>query len=107
MEPSKFLFVDGLRFCRDDRTGYYLNRKLQIRLHRYIWERANGLIPPGYEIHHKDFNKANNDLSNLELLTESEHHKLHAEAMTDEEKQVRRERFRRNVGVEAMKWTPK
>lgn len=35
-------------------------------------------IPVGYEIHHKDFKWWNNELSNLELLSESEHGKLHA-----------------------------
>lgn len=31
-----------------------------------------------YEVHHKDFNESNNDASNLQWLTKSEHRKLHA-----------------------------
>lgn len=37
--------------------------------HRVIWEAFVGPIPEGYQINHKDFDKANNRLSNLELLT--------------------------------------
>ena len=50
-----------------------------IGMHRFVWAYFNGEIPGGYEIHHRDFNKENNDISNLELLTEAEHRKIHAE----------------------------
>lgn len=49
-----------------------------IALHRVIWEETYGAIPDGYHIHHKDGNSLNNDVSNLELLTNSNHIKLHA-----------------------------
>ena len=39
--------------------GYYRNDTLG-KLHRYIWEKANGKIPEGHHIHHKDHNKINN-----------------------------------------------
>lgn len=35
-------------------------------------------LSPAYEVHHKDGNRQNNDLSNLECLTPSEHQRLHA-----------------------------
>lgn len=35
--------------------------------------------PSFYEVHHKDFNRFNNDANNLEWLTISEHHKKHSE----------------------------
>jgi len=56
--------------------GHYLNFNL---IHRDIWIYYNGEIPTDdtYEIHHKNENKADNDISNLQLLTKSEHHKLH------------------------------
>ena len=38
------------------------------RLHRVVWEYHNGEIPEGYEIHHKDENTHNNDISNLNLV---------------------------------------
>ena len=47
-------------------------------LHRYIWEKYNGEIPDGYIIHHKDHNKNNNNIDNLELMLEFEHRKEHS-----------------------------
>ena len=49
-----------------------------ISLHRFVWTCYNGEIPEGYDIHHKDFDKDNNDISNLEALPESVHQSLHA-----------------------------
>ena len=53
--------------------------KKAAQAHRIIWERAFGKIPEGYVIHHKDGNKHNNDLSNLQLMKSSEHKALHAQ----------------------------
>lgn len=46
-------------------------------LHRWLWERYKGPIPPGYVVHHKDENKLNFAIENLELLSISTHRKLH------------------------------
>lgn len=46
-------------------------------LHRLIWEKHNGEIPKGYQIHHIDGNKLNNDISNLQLISAEEHTRLH------------------------------
>ena len=62
------------------KEGYYLNSVGAI--HRVIWSYYNGEIPENCVIHHKDFNKDNNDLSNLELLTFTEHAKIHADIRT-------------------------
>ena len=67
----KYIEYDGLKFCRDDKTGYYLNSTIRKRLHRYVWEKERGEIPEGYHIHHIDKNKANNDISNLALISAS------------------------------------
>ena len=42
-------------------------------MHRYVWERHNGPIGAGLHVHHVDGDKSNNDISNLELLTASDH----------------------------------
>ncbi len=42
------------------------NRK---RVHRVVWEAFNGPIPERLEINHKDLDRANNRLDNLELVT--------------------------------------
>ena len=48
-------------------------------LHRLIWEKHNGGIPKGYQVHHIDGNKLNNDISNLQLLSAEEHTTFHME----------------------------
>lgn len=76
---EKFQFFNGLKFTRDDTTGYYLNSTIRKRMHRYVWEFYKGEIPSGYEIHHIDKNKANNTIENLECLTIQEHKNEHRE----------------------------
>lgn len=57
---------------------YFVNFKHGY-LHTYIYKYFNNLdtIPNGYCVHHIDHNKNNNDIYNLQLLTHSEHSKLH------------------------------
>lgn len=53
---------------------YYQNSKMaEKRLHRVVWAYHYGDIPKGFHVHHKDSNKANNDISNLEALSEHDH----------------------------------
>lgn len=49
----------------------------QVSIHRFIWEVFNGDIDNKFIINHKDGDKTNNALSNLELVTNSEN-ALHA-----------------------------
>ena len=74
------IIVNGFRYFRDKYGYYNLSQKnklkhpeLERRLHRAIWKSYNGEIPKGYHIHHKDHNKENNDISNLELISPSAH----------------------------------
>lgn len=46
--------------------------------HSLIWEKHHGKIPLGMQIHHKDFNKLNNDIENLQLVTPLEHKRFHS-----------------------------
>ena len=46
-------------------------------IHRLVWEAFVGEIPKGYIVHHKDGNRQNNSLSNLQLVTAKEHHDIH------------------------------
>lgn len=48
-----------------------------LYLHREVWKDANGEIPEGHVIHHKDGDKSNNALENLECLPTAEHLKIH------------------------------
>lgn len=74
---GKFQYFNGLKFTRDDKTGYYLNSTIRKRIHRYVWEFYNGEIPKGYHIHHIDHDKSNNDISNLKLIDGKEHVIMH------------------------------
>ena len=48
------------------------------RLHRLIWEDFyNTEVPKDYVIHHRNFNKTDNCILNLQLMRKSEHIKLH------------------------------
>ena len=64
-------------------TGYYQSTQdiegKRRWLHQWTWQKENGPQPRGYEVHHKDHNKHNNELSNLELLTAEEHAEHHRE----------------------------
>lgn len=81
-DDGKYASVDGFKFTRDDKTGYYLSSKKigekRIRLHVYIWEKYNGKIKSGLSIHHIDGNKANNNIDNFILMTNKKHCKHHA-----------------------------
>lgn len=50
----------------------------QNSIYLLVWEVFNGPVPEGYCIHHKDHNKLNDRLDNLELMTKAEHAKHHS-----------------------------
>ncbi|MFZ2189753.1 MAG: HNH endonuclease signature motif containing protein [Candidatus Magasanikiibacteriota bacterium] len=58
--------------------GFYFQRHGK-RLHRAVWQYHNGEIPNGFHVHHKDGNRANNDIENLELLEGKAHEAMHGE----------------------------
>jgi hypothetical protein len=60
-----------LRYAKDD------DGRLRFE-HSIVWEKNFGKIPLGMQIHHKDFNKENNEPANLQLVTPLEHKRLHA-----------------------------
>jgi len=48
-----------------------------ILVHRKVWIEKYGKIPKGYVIHHKNGNKKDNRIENLECLSFKEHAKRH------------------------------
>ena len=63
-----------------DRKGYRrisVNNKL-VREHILVWRHFKGDIPKGMEIHHRDGDKLNNEIDNLELIDSLSHRHLHA-----------------------------
>src|SRR4051812_34508144 len=60
------------------RTAKANGRQWPEYLHRTIWEEAHGPVPAGHHVHHRDENTLNNDISNLSLITATEHLRQHA-----------------------------
>ena len=65
-----------------DSNGYYSIRtrdkgKHGKSLHRLIFEDFYGEIPRDYHIHHKDGNRSNNCILNLQLIRKDKHNSLH------------------------------
>lgn len=88
---------NGVRFYRypdsPNRGSRTYFTAAPIRLHRAVWEAANGPVPDGYHIHHIDGDTANNDLSNLECVPASAH--LAEHMATPERREQAREHMRR------------
>lgn len=103
-------FYGGYKFRKDKKTGYFLcSKKTDIgkreRLHCFVWRTANGgFIPEGYAVHHKDENKNNNELENLQLLTKESHAKLHGESWSEERYQKQKEILKNKASPAAVSW---
>lgn len=90
----------GLLFYRKPGKSYFvrwanerpLAERYRVALHRAVWEAHNGPIPRGrqWHVHHLDGDRANNAISNLELVTAKEHAAHHWS-------EERAERFRQNL----------
>lgn len=102
MDGQKYIVYDGLRFCRDEKTGYYLNSTIRKRLHRYVWEKEVGTIPQGCHIHHVNGNKSDNRIENLCLMTASGHERLHGQEI--ERKEQHRKIMEEIARPAAIKW---
>lgn len=72
------------------KRGYlliYIPQKGWKKYHHYIWEKENPPVPKGFVLHHIDEDRFNNKIDNLQIITNSEHGKLH---MTEERKEQSR-----------------
>ena len=71
----KSLSVGGYGSVTD--KGYrrlYCKTQKRFRMeHRVVWETHNGPVPNGYDIHHKDEDKLNNNINNLQLVDKQYH----------------------------------
>ena len=69
--------------------------KTKTSAHRYVWQKNNGEIPKGYQIHHKDEDKSNNTIENLEMLTPKQHSEKHnSEERRGQNRKILNERAR-------------
>jgi len=80
-ELVKKVFREGER--KITHNGYVLVRykgdegSFLILEHRLLFLAMDIEIPDGYEVHHRDLNKSNNHISNLQIMSHDEHVLLH------------------------------
>ena len=70
--------------------GYYavcINKKNK-RVHRLVMLAFVGVPPDGYIVHHKDGNKLNNELQNLQYATQSENMKEYYKSKREQKKKT-------------------
>lgn len=74
---------DGYRYLKPsfDKDNYHRYRLYNHegnkprRAHRLVYEAFVGEIPDGYVVNHIDFNRTNNKVKNLEIMTQSDNNK--------------------------------
>jgi hypothetical protein len=79
--PPKFIEFEGRKYCLSLGGKYYARYPWAgpgpTSLHRAIWEHHFGPIPDYHDIHHKDGDRFNNDIANLECVHRGQHHSDH------------------------------
>ena len=82
---TQILIVNGkmIPFRKKTSTGYWYNNSWKgttVFLHREKVKLELGLSDEqmvGLDVHHKDLNKDNNDIENLQLMSREKHNQLH------------------------------
>lgn len=98
-------YFNGIRFTMGPGRKYFSNSNVIPKsMHQYVWSYYNWPIPKGYEVHHKDLNRYNNDISNLELLEKHEHREVHARLLTEEQREWRRNNLNEKARPKAIEW---
>ena len=104
---TRATFNGRLYYLRESQGYYYSPRKDRSgldMLHRMVFIHYNGEIPQGYCIHHKDGNKGNNDISNLECVKRSEHSHYHGVNAPEELAEFRKRNLEENARPAANIW---
>jgi len=92
----------GKKFYKDKKAGYWLSiDSPKIRAHRWVWINIHGKIPKGYHIHHKNDDKSDNRIENLELIEASRHLSFH---MQDPERKKIQARICDSIRHLTKKW---
>lgn len=74
LEKNIYVDSDGYRVVTITINGEYYN---QIKICQLQWLAWKGIIPKRFVIHHKDENKENDHIDNLNCMSKSEHRKYH------------------------------
>src|SRR5215471_4035343 len=80
LAAREFVLYRGEKFWLQTTGRYFQSGRKdspERLLHRRVWSDANGPIPEGFEIHHRDSDWRNNDPTNLELVPISKHKRDH------------------------------
>jgi hypothetical protein len=71
---------NGIRYYRDGKTGYFRTGNgpgPRDHMHVDIWRFHHGNIPHGWNVHHHDEDRSNNDYANLQALAPRDHKRIH------------------------------
>lgn len=71
-DDPESVFYGGIKFT--PQQGYY---RTTIQLHRRVWEDNFGPIPSDHQVHHKNGNKLDNRIENLECVHKKDHWRIH------------------------------
>ena len=74
--PASYGEIDEDITIKQQKDWKRISNKLRAKARR-VWIKHYGKIPPNHDIHHKDNNPFNNNISNLECLTKKEHKEKH------------------------------
>lgn len=74
-DGSKHLVLAALQDSHGYDLAHYDNGRHKAQVSRIVWRAFNGDIPEGMQIDHKNNNRKDNSLENLQLLTPSENTK--------------------------------
>ncbi len=79
-----FVEFGGQVFTKQWKGYWRASTHPRIYLHQAVWIQANGTIPKGFDVHHLDGNKDNNEPSNLKLEEKPEHGRRHHYTYTED-----------------------
>lgn len=86
---TKFKMTEHGLAMLNHKDRYVLPKRGYISLARAVYQEENSSIPDGYEIHHIDGNRKNNDISNLIAISHEDHVKIHMIMATQANKIIR------------------
>ena len=76
---------NGITFYKRSSGHYHCG----MGLHQAVWLYYFGLISEGYEIHHKNENKDDNNIENLQSLSKGDHSKIHNNLKLENRKKIK------------------